>query len=130
MPDHLTPQQRCECMANISSKDTRPEQAARCKLWRRGYSFHKCVRTLPWTPDIVLTKYHTCIFVNGCFCFWHGHKGCSKFVIPKTRSGFRTTKITLNQERDLVRSSVSNQSAGASSQYGNANSTSLTLMPQ
>ena len=100
MPDRMTPEQRHDCMASIHSEDTRPEQAVRRELWHRGYRFRKCVRTLPGTPDIVLPKYRTCIFVNGCF--WHGHKGCSKFVMPKTRTEFWKNKITRNQERDLV----------------------------
>lgn len=96
----MTPKQRHDCMASIHSEDTRPEQAVRRELWHRGYRFRKCVRTLPGTPDIVLPKYRTCIFVNGCF--WHGHKGCSKFVMPKTRTEFWVNKIARNQERDLV----------------------------
>ena len=100
MPDRMTPEQRHDCMASIHSENTRPEQAVRRDLWHRGYRFRKCVRTLPGTPDIVLPKYRTCIFVNGCF--WHGHKGCSKFVMPKTRTEFWANKIARNQERDLV----------------------------
>ena len=100
MPDRMTPEQRHDCMASIHSEDTRPEQAVRRELWHRGYRFRKCVRTLPGTPDIVLPKYRTCIFANGCF--WHGHKGCSKFVMPKTRTEFWENKIARNQERDLV----------------------------
>lgn len=100
MPDRMTPEQRHDCMTSIHSEDTRPEQAVRRELWHRGYRFRKCVRTLPGTPDIVLPKYRTCIFVNGCF--WHGHKGCSKFVMPKTRTEFWVNKIARNQERDLV----------------------------
>ena len=96
----MTPEQRHDCMASIHSEDTRPEQAVRRELWHRGYRFRKCVHTLPGTPDIVLPKYRTCIFVNGCF--WHGHKGCSKFVMPKTRTEFWVNKIARNQERDLV----------------------------
>ena len=96
----MTPEQRHDCMASIHSENTRPEQAVRRELWHRGYRFRKCVRTLPGTPDIVLPKYRTCIFVNGCF--WHGHKGCSKFVMPKTRTEFWVNKIARNQERDLV----------------------------
>ena len=96
----MTPEQRHDCMASIHSEDTRPEQAVRRELWHRGYRFRKYVRTLPGTPDIVLPKYRTCIFVNGCF--WHGHKGCSKFVMPKTRTEFWVNKIARNQERDLV----------------------------
>ena len=100
MPDRMTPEQRHDCMASIHSENTRPEQAVRRELWHRGYRFRKCVRTLPGTPDIVLPKYRTCIFVNGCF--WHGHKDCSKFVMPKTRTEFWANKIARNQERDLV----------------------------
>ena len=100
MPDRMTPEQRHDCMASIHSENTRPEQAVRRELWHRGYRFRKCVRTLPGTPDIVLPKYRTCIFVNGCF--WHGHKGCSKFVMPKTRTEFWANKIARNQERDIV----------------------------
>lgn len=96
----MTPEQRHDCMASIHSENTRSEQAVRRELWHRGYRFRKCVRTLPGTPDIVLPKYRTCIFVNGCF--WHGHKGCSKFVMPKTRTEFWANKIARNQERDLV----------------------------
>ena len=100
MSDHMTPQQRHECMSKIHSKDTRPEQAVRRELWHRGYRFRKCVKTLPGTPDIVLPKYRTVIFINGCF--WHGHKGCSKYVMPKSNVEFWQEKIHRNQERDLV----------------------------
>lgn len=87
-------------MSKIHSKDTRPEQAVRRELWHRGYRFRKCVKTLPGTPDIVLPKYRTVIFINGCF--WHGHKGCSKYVMPKSNVEFWQEKIHRNQERDLV----------------------------
>ena len=100
MSDHMTPQQRHECMSKIHSKDTRPEQAVMRELWHRGYRFRKCVKTLPGTPDIVLPKYRTVIFINGCF--WHGHKGCSKYVMPKSNVEFWQEKIHRNQERDLV----------------------------
>ncbi|MBQ0090335.1 MAG: DNA mismatch endonuclease Vsr [Prevotellaceae bacterium] len=99
MSDHMTAQQRHECMSNIHSKDTRPEQVVRRELWHRGYRFRKCVRTLPGTPDIVLPKYRTCIFVNGCF--WHGHKDCQYATRPKTNQEFWRTKIENNRERDL-----------------------------
>ena len=86
-------------MASIHSEDTRPEQAVRRELWHRGYRFRKCVRTLPGTPDIVLPKYRTCIFVNGCF--WHGHEGCKYYVVPKSNTKFWQDKILRNQQRDL-----------------------------
>ena len=66
----------------------------------RGFRFRKNVRTLPGTPDIVLPRYRTAIFINGCF--WHGHKGCKFYTIPKTNSQFWTDKIRHNQERDLL----------------------------
>lgn len=87
-------------MAHIHSKDTGPEVRVRRELWRRGFRFRVNVRSLPGSPDIVLPRYRTAIFVNGCF--WHGHKGCSKYVIPKTRTEFWQAKIARNQERDLL----------------------------
>lgn len=100
MPDHMTPQQRHACMSHIRSKDTRPEQAVRHELWRRGYRYRLNVRKLPGTPDIVLPKYRTVIFVNGCF--WHGHRGCTKYTVPKTNIDFWKAKVSRNQERDAL----------------------------
>ena len=100
MPDRMTPQQRHECMSHIRSKDTRPEQAVRHELWRRGYRYRLNVRKLPGTPDIVLPKYRTVIFVNGCF--WHGHKGCSKYNVPKSNVEFWKAKVAYNRERDAL----------------------------
>lgn len=96
----MTKQQRHECMSHIRSKDTRPEIMVRRELFHRGFRFRKNVRTLPGTPDIVLPRYRTAIFINGCF--WHGHKGCKFYTIPKTNSQFWTDKIRHNQERDLL----------------------------
>ena len=98
MPDTMTPMQRHECMSHIRSKDTRPEQAVRRALWQSGYRYRLNVRSLPGTPDIVLPKYRTVIFVNGCF--WHGHEGCKYFVMPKNRTEFWQAKIERNQARD------------------------------
>ena len=100
MPDRMTLQQRHACMSHIRSKDTRPEHAVRRELWRRGYRYRLNVRTLPGTPDIVLPKYRTAIFVNGCF--WHGHRGCSKYTVPKTNVDFWKAKVAHNQERDAL----------------------------
>jgi len=55
-------------------------------------------KKLPGKPDIVLTKYHSCIFVHGCF--WHGHKGCKNYTVPKTNTAFWQQKVARNQERD------------------------------
>jgi len=100
MSDKMTVRQRSECMSHIHSKDTVPELIVRRELFRRGYRYRLNVRTLPGTPDIVLPRCRTVIFVNGCF--WHGHKGCPKFVMPKTNVKFWRDKITRNQERDLL----------------------------
>ena len=95
----MTPQQRHNCMSHIRSRDTKPEVLLRKKLHSLGYRYRINVRKLPGTPDIVLAKYRTCIFLNGCF--WHGHQGCSKFVMPKTNESFWEDKIRNNRERDL-----------------------------
>lgn len=100
MPDVLSEAQRHECMSHVHSRDTGPERAVRRELWCRGYRYRLNVRKLPGTPDIVLAKYRTVIFVNGCF--WHGHKGCPKFVMPKSNVEFWSAKIARNQARDLL----------------------------
>lgn len=87
-------------MSHIRSKDTMPEIVLRRELFRRGFRFRKNVRQLPGTPDIVLPKYRTCIFVNGCF--WHGHKGCRYYTVPKTNVVFWESKVKRNIERDAL----------------------------
>ena len=67
-------------------------------LWARGFRYRINDRRLPGSPDIVLPKYHTVIFVHGCF--WHGHKGCKNYTVPKTNTDFWTAKVARNQERD------------------------------
>lgn len=99
MPDILTPDQRHECMSHIRSRNTKPEVKLRKELFKLGYRYRLNVKGLDGRPDIVLAKYRTCIFVNGCF--WHGHKGCLKFVLPKTNVEFWLAKIENNRERDL-----------------------------
>lgn len=86
-------------MSRIRSKNTKPEVLVRRYLFSRGFRFRINVKRLPGTPDIVLRKYRTVIFVNGCF--WHGHEGCRYFVLPKSNVEFWTNKIERNQERDL-----------------------------
>ena len=106
-------------MAAIRSKDTKPEMIVRRGLWKRGFRYRLNHKRLPGHPDLVLRKYRTCIFVNGCF--WHGHKlrraqseelrvkseeftldyessECCK--IPKTNREFWVAKIRRNKERD------------------------------
>lgn len=101
MTDKLTREQRHRCMASIHSRDTKPEMTVRRWLHSRGFRYRVNVKRLPGSPDIVLRKYRTVIFVHGCF--WHGHEGCRYFVLPKSNTEFWTAKITRNRERDAER---------------------------
>lgn len=92
-------------MAAIRSKDTKPEKIVRAGLWKRGFRYRLNHKRLPGHPDLVLRKYRTCIFVNGCF--WHGHfveiskmdsSNCCR--IPMTNHDFWVKKIRRNKERD------------------------------
>lgn len=96
--DRLNKEQRHNNMAAIHSKNTKPEILVRKFLFNRGFRYRLNHPRLPGKPDIVLRKYRTCIFINGCF--WHGHDGCKYFVIPKTRTEFWQTKIERNKKRD------------------------------
>lgn len=98
MADVMTPKQRSRCMAAVKGKDTKPEMIVRKYLFSRGLRFRVQVRKLPGTPDIVLPKYKTAIFVNGCF--WHGHEDCKYFRLPKSNVEFWKEKIGRNIERD------------------------------
>ena len=98
MSDVLTPIQRHRCMSRIRSKATKPEMAVRRWLWAHGYRYRLNVKSVPGKPDIVMRRYRTAIFVNGCF--WHGHEGCSKFVMPKSNTDFWQAKIEKNRTRD------------------------------
>ena len=85
-------------MSRIKSKETTIEVLVRGFLFHRGFRYRKNVKGLPGTPDIVLRKYKTVIFINGCF--WHMHKNCKESVIPKTRTEFWLTKLTKNVKND------------------------------
>lgn len=98
MSDVMTPEQRSCCMATIKGKNTKPEMIVRKYLFSRGLRFRVQVRKLPGTPDIVLPKYKTAIFVNGYF--WHGHEGCKYFRQLKSNVEFWKEKIERNIERD------------------------------
>ena len=89
-------------MSCIKGKNTKPEEHVRKYLFSMGFRYRKNDKRLPGTPDIVLPKYKTVIFVNGCF--WHGHKGCKYFVYPENNAGFWCNKIETNIERDRRKS--------------------------
>lgn len=98
MSDILTPDQRHRNMAAIHSTSTKPELILRHALWREGFRYRLNDNRLPGKPDIVFPKYRTVIFVHGCF--WHGHKGCKYYTVPKTNTAFWVAKVSRNQERD------------------------------
>lgn len=85
-------------MSRIRGKNTKPEVLVRRYLFSCGFRFRINVKKIPGTPDIVLAKYKTAIFVNGCF--WHGHNGCKYYVVPKTRTEFWQNKIRTNRNND------------------------------
>lgn len=85
-------------MSRIKGKDTKPEMLVRKFLFAQGFRYRLHVKNLPGKPDIVLPKYKTVIFIHGCF--WHGHKGCKYFVVPKTRTEWWMTKIVSNRNHD------------------------------
>lgn len=86
-------------MAAIKGRDTGPELAVRRFLFSQGLRFRVNNRRLPGSPDIVLPRYKTVIFVDGCF--WHGHEGCRHSRLPETNVKFWKDKITLNTARDF-----------------------------
>ena len=88
---------RSKIMSSIHSSNTKPELIVRKYLWKLGFRYRINLKRLPGHPDIVLRKYRTCIFVNGCF--WHGHN-CSEFRKPKSNTKYWFDKIARNQERD------------------------------
>ncbi len=85
-------------MSQIKGKNTKPEILVRKFLFSNGFRYRLHDKKLPGKPDIVFPKYNTAIFVHGCF--WHGHKGCKYFVIPKTRTNWWVEKITKNRLTD------------------------------
>ncbi len=85
-------------MSMIKGKNTKPEIMVRKFLFQNGFRYRINYPKLPGKPDIVLPKYKTAIFINGCF--WHGHKGCKYFVIPKTKTDWWLEKINGTIERD------------------------------
>ena len=98
MADVHDPKTRSYNMSRIKGKDTRPEMIVRKFLFSKGFRYRLHDKKLPGKPDIVLPKYKTVIFINGCF--WHGHEGCKYFVLPKTREEWWLNKIIGNISND------------------------------
>ncbi len=98
MSDVHTPATRSYNMSQIKGKNTKPELLVRQYLHAQGLRYRLHDKTLPGKPDLVLPKYKTVVFVHGCF--WHQHKGCRYFVVPKTRTEFWLNKIGRNVAND------------------------------
>lgn len=94
------PPQRSYNMSRIRSRNTTPERVVRQELWHRGYRYRLNDKRLPGKPDLVLPKYRSVTFINGCF--WHGHRGCPKYVQPKANAEFWREKIARNIARDEI----------------------------
>ena len=99
MTDVHEPSIRSYNMSRIRDKNTKPEILVRKFLYSKRFRYRLHVKKLPGKPDIVLKKYNAIIFINGCF--WHKHKDCKYFVIPKTRTEWWLKKINKNVENDL-----------------------------
>lgn len=99
MADNHTKEQRSYNMSRIRSKNNAPEEKVRKLLFSKGFRYRKNDKNLPGCPDIVLPKYKTVIFVNGCF--WHKHN-CKRFVWPSSNEEYWKKKILRNVERDEI----------------------------
>lgn len=95
--DTISKEQRSRTMSRIRSKDTKPEMLVRRFLYANGFRYRVNVKTLPGTPDIVLKKYRTVIFIHGCF--WHSHE-CQKGRMPQSNMLFWQQKLERNKQRD------------------------------
>ena len=100
MADRLSPEARSANMSRVGNKNTKPELLVRRILHRAGYRFRLHRSDLPGSPDVVLPRWRTAVFVHGCF--WHGHEGCRRSKLPSTRTEFWQTKVERNQERDGI----------------------------
>lgn len=98
MTDIMTPEQRSRCMAAVKSNDTKPEMIVRRYLHSLGFRYGLHNKKLPGSPDIILRRFKTVIFINGCF--WHGHENCNNYRMPKSNVDFWQSKINRNRARD------------------------------
>ncbi len=98
MTDRVTPEKRSEIMRAVRGKNTGPEMIVRSAAHRLGLRFRLHDPRLPGRPDMVMPKWKTVIFINGCY--WHRHRGCRKATTPKSNTGFWEAKFASNQARD------------------------------
>lgn len=103
MADNLTKAERSKLMSKVSQKNTKPEMIVRKYLHSKGFRYRTNVKKLPGSPDIVLAKYKTVIFVHGCY--WHGHS-CRAGNLPSTNLTYWQKKISDNQKRDTKKENM------------------------
>ena len=99
MADNHTKEIRSKNMSHIRSKNTKPEAIVRKYLFSRGLRYRKNDKRYPGCPDIVLPRYKTCVFVNGCF--WHQHPNCKYAVLPSSNMDYWIPKLQKNKQRDI-----------------------------
>ena len=97
--DIFDTEKRSKIMASVKSEDTRPELFVRRFLWSNGIRYRVHPPFLPGKPDIAIFRIKLAVFVNGCF--WHGHEGCPRARLPKTRVEYWEDKIRANKTRDI-----------------------------
>lgn len=119
MVDKFSKETRSYIMSQVKGKDTKPEILVRSYLFSRGLRFRKNDKRYPGSPDIVLPKYNTIVFVHGCF--WHHHEGCKYATMPKSNVDFWRRNFT--ETRNVTNAIGKNwkQWDGMSSLYGNVN---------
>lgn len=100
MADNHSKEVRSKNMSHIRSTNTKPEELVRKFLFSKGLRYRKNDKRYPGHPDIVLPKYKTCVFVNGCF--WHQHPGCRYAVLPASNQDYWLPKLEQNMERDAI----------------------------
>jgi DNA mismatch endonuclease, patch repair protein len=96
--DKLSKEHRSELMARVSGRDSKPEWILRCALHRLGFRYRLGGSGLRGRPDLVFPKYHTVVFVHGCF--WHQHVGCKRSGLPTENATFWLNKLAGNVSRD------------------------------
>ena len=96
--DKFTQEKRSRIMSAVRSKNTGPELLVRHFLWAHGIRYRVYPKYLPGKPDIAITRSKLAVFVHGCF--WHGHEGCSRSRLPKSRLEYWQPKIEANRKRD------------------------------
>lgn len=99
MADNHSKEIRSYNMSQIRSKNTKPEEIVRKYLFSKGFRYRKNDKRYPGRPDIILPKYKTAIFVNGCF--WHMHDGCPQFIMPKSNIEYWKPKLERNKRHDI-----------------------------